>query len=101
MLQSRIPQLVDSAVRKANEAAEDTAEAIAREAKRRVAVQSGATRDSIEATSAVNGEAKVEVGHFVGTFLEFGTSKAAAQPFLIPSTEAEKGDFLRRLKRIV
>lgn len=67
-------------------------EDIADDARRFVPVDTGATRDGIEATGAVNGRARVNVTRLVPgddpevpKFIEFGTEDTPAQPFMRPA----------------
>lgn len=84
-------------------------------ARKRCPVDTGTLRNSI----AVNevSDFKVEVGTYLpetppptlnvesympyAAFVEYGTKKMKAQPFLFPAYEEEKPKFLKRLKRIV
>jgi HK97 gp10 family phage protein len=62
-------------------------------AKQRAAVDTGAMRNSIKAEQI--GELSWEVGPHVdyAWYQEFGTSRMAAHPFLIPAVEAQRGQF--------
>ena len=42
----------------------------------------------------------VGVGASYGIYVEMGTSRAPAQPFLVPAMEAERADFVHALSRI-
>lgn len=68
---------VADAVRKA-------AEAVAEEARRMCPVDTGALRNSITVSSDGSG-AEVIAGKDYAVFVEFGTYKTAAQPFLVPA----------------
>lgn len=75
----------------------ETAEAVAEEARANVRVRSGKTKESI-VTEVEKYRALVIVKHFVGHFLEFGTIKMAAKPFLTPAAEKFKPLFIERCK---
>ena len=73
-------------------------------AKRTVPVEQGDLRDAIVARSerdAGRHEVKVKVGPtrrgFYGLFLEFGTVRLPARPWLRPAWEASKGKALNRI----
>lgn len=71
---------------------------IQREAKQRTPVDTGRLRSSIRAT--ISGD---QLGAVVGTdveyapFVEHGTNRMQAQPFLFPAFEAERPKFLAAL----
>lgn len=68
------------------------AEALARDAeggaKQRAAVDTGFMRNSIAVEKVGPGQRRLFVGAAYGPFVEFGTWKMAAQPFVIPAVEA-------------
>lgn len=70
-------------------------------ARKRCPVDTGALRNSISTKKI--GDLEVETGAYMpyAAFVEYGTSKMKAQPFLFPAYEEEKPKFLKRLKRIV
>jgi len=83
------------------------AEAIRDEARRLVPVDTGRLRDEIGFT--VDGtEAEVKIidttrasGTYYGQFVEFGTSKQPAQPFMGPAAEIERGRLRARVEDAV
>lgn len=63
--------------------------------------ESGKMADSIEATPGANTKgpfSDVTVEPFYSTFVEFGTSRQPARPFIRPSTQAAAARHLRRRK---
>ena len=86
---------------KADLIVQKAAEELAEKAKQRAPVATGALRDSIEAKRTGVAEAEVVVGDFKGHFHEFGTSKMAATPFLIPAAEEIRDDLARAMREIV
>jgi len=84
-------------------------------ARKRCPVDTGTLRNSIAVNKVSDFE--VEVGTYLpetppptlnvesympyAAFVEYGTKKMKAQPFLFPAYEEEKPKFLKRLKRIV
>ena len=80
------------------DASQETAEAIVEDAKQRVPVDTGELRDSIDARSEGIGYiVEATAGH--AGFVEYGTRRMAAQPYLTPAAEAQRAPFIERLKR--
>lgn len=61
------------------------AEEIAQDAKRFAPVDTGFLRSSIQATPAENGKATVRAGAPYAGFVEMGTSRMRARPYLRPA----------------
>lgn len=102
---------------------------IERGAKQRAAVDTGAMRASIyvrtedtsdygktglkalgrnkdvflfpEVEQPTHNEALIAVGVSYGIFVEYGTSKMAAQPFMTPAYEAERQPFLNAIHKLI
>ena len=97
-LRRAMAQLRFSALRNAVAVVRDSAEDIEREAKARVAVASGETRDSIKTIYRDGGlAATIGTGYFLGRFIEQGTRKMPARPFLNPAFQMVRPKFLQRL----
>lgn len=75
-----------------NRAIQETALAIEADAKTKAPVDTGALRASIAA-----GPDFVAVGAEYGPYVELGTSRAGAQPFLTPAVEAQREPFEQRI----
>ena len=91
----------------------EIAEKVKEEAKENVPVDTGALRKSIRVTSTAKVAGKVtrvgvraggfetnpKTGHLVNyaVFVEFGTSRQAAQPFLIPAVSNKASPIIRKL----
>ncbi len=79
-----------------------TADNIAAEAGRRIRRRSGATGDQIVVQETHNGDGYVVfvLGNrqHIARFLEFGTSRMTAKPFLFVSARLEEGPALRRAR---
>lgn len=116
-------QLADEIDQKANQLVRAAAFKIERGAKQRAAVDTGFMRNSIyvrtedssdrqsggggpgqtlfpELEAAAHNEAWIAVGALYGIFLEYGTSKMAAQPYLTPAVEAERQPFLDAVRQL-
>ena len=92
IVEDLFPERIAEGLEAAKEAEEAAKQTIADRARERVAVLTGATRDSIQETAE-----GVEAGE-ASVFLEFGTVKMAAQPFFlqgVPEGEVSADDKLR------
>lgn len=79
-----------------------SADSITRVAKQLCPVDTGRLRDSIHPEFSNNGmDAQVVTDVFYAPFVEFGTSRQRAQPFLFPAAEQERQKFLSAIKRIL
>jgi HK97 gp10 family phage protein len=85
-----------------------TAEDIVADAKRNAPVRTGFLRNSIESDVDRKGNASfsritatIRVKASYGIFVEIGTRKMAAQPFLIPAVESSRQAFLDAMKNIL
>lgn len=87
--------------RKAGQAIAKTAHDVARIAKTKVPVDTGATRESI--TASINRDAlSATIGPttYYAPFLEYGTSRMTARPFMHPALEAVKPGYVAAMQRI-
>ena len=53
-----------------------------------------------ELPAAAHNEAWIAVGATYGIYLEYGTSRQPAQPYLVPAVEAERQPFLTALDKL-
>lgn len=78
------------------------AEIIAVEARRRAPIRTGYLRSSIQASTTSSGqlygEAQIDVGAYYGPFVELGTSRMAARPYLRPAVLAKKNEAALRVR---
>jgi HK97 gp10 family phage protein len=78
------------------------AEKVKTDAKGFCPVKTGNLRNSIKATVLLNGlSATVGTDIIYASYVEFGTSRQRAQPFLMPAFEANRQGFLNSLRRIL
>jgi HK97 gp10 family phage protein len=87
-----IPEVIAEVEAKAQVTVAKVAHDIAEDAKSRAPVRTGYLRDSI----VVDGEGKagfVTAGAEYAGFVEYGTYKMAARPFMTPAVEAHKDEF--------
>lgn len=79
----------------------NTATKVQAGAKQRCPVDTGSLRNSISIKKLDDME--VEVGAYMpyAAYVEFGTYKMKAQPYLFPAFEEERPKFLRRLEKIM
>lgn len=100
LVYNRIPQLIAAVEANARTRVVEHANKIASDARARAPVQTGFLRSSIHVESVrVGKEAQIVVGADYGRFVEYGTYKMAAQPFLNPALEADKQAFFDDLGR--
>lgn len=80
------------------------ADLIAEDAERAAPERTGALARSVKPDvrkALTDLYADVVVGKFYGRFLELGTSKIAARPFLLPAFEGRVPSFVRELRAIL
>lgn len=88
VIENRIPALVARVESVSRAAVKSTADNIAQTARRYAPVLTGELRDSIHSESIATGkEAEVQVDADYGGYVEFGTYKMVAQPFLGPAID--------------
>jgi HK97 gp10 family phage protein len=98
---NHFPEIARQLPELTHELLEDAAEAVAEEARANVPVgATGKLRDSI-VTKVEKERALVLVKKFYGLFLEFGTVKMAARPFLTPAAEKMRPWFVERCKEML
>lgn len=64
------------------------------QAKQRAAVDTGAMRNSIDGRMTGDTSGEVGVGQEYAVYVEYGTAKAPAQPFMHPAADAVRPSFL-------
>lgn len=95
---NRIPQLIAAVEANSRSAPKRVADRIAATARTLVPVDTGALRASIESVSVEAGkEADVIVGKEYGIYVELGTYKMAAQPFLYPAVQQHADELAAEL----
>jgi HK97 gp10 family phage protein len=100
LVYNRIPQVIAAVEANSRTAVKAHADKIAADARRRAPVQTGYLRSSIRAESVSIGKtAQIVVGADYGRFVEWGTYKMAAHPFLTPALEADKAAFFHDVGR--
>lgn len=93
VLKNRIPEIMAELPVRGKAMALTLAEETAGAAKSRVPVETGRLRDSINADSVAGGAAVYAEWYWF--LVEFGTSNAAAHPYMIPALEAAYTSVLR------
>jgi HK97 gp10 family phage protein len=98
LLWTRIPELIASVEAASRAAPKSVCDKIAVDAKARAPVQTGYLRSSIKSVGLSAGKsAEVRVEAPYAAFVEYGTYKMAAQPFLTPAVEAHKKLFIEEI----
>lgn len=90
---NRLPEIAGKLKTDGADHVQETAAAIAEDAASRAPVDTGALRDSIGASGS-GLAARVTVGVPYGIYVEYGTSRAPAQPYLWPAVEAARSAYL-------
>jgi HK97 gp10 family phage protein len=98
-MRSRIPQVVAAATAKAAMATAKAALDIEAHAKTRAPVDTGALKNAI-AASGSGLEWRVDSPVHYSVYQEFGTSRMAAHPYMVPAVEIVRPRYLAALKAI-
>lgn len=86
---NRIPELIVQVEAVSRSAPKRVADKVAADARSRAPVDTGYMKSTIESVSVESGKsAEVRVGAEYAGYVEYGTYKMAAQPFLTPAFEA-------------
>jgi HK97 gp10 family phage protein len=101
VVRNDLGRIADGMDRKAVAVVRKTALDIEADAKGRAPVDTGALRNSIQTTMAGDMSAVVAPGVDYAIFVEFGTARMAARPYLIPAAEAHRQPFIDAMKAIV
>ena len=96
VLFNRLPAIAEALQAHANAAAMKTGEDVAGMARALAPVHTGRLRDSITVGSESDG-ATVYTDTPYAPYLEMGTYKMAARPFMTPAAEGERSNFTDRL----
>lgn len=97
---NRLPQIAGSLATDGAALVQQTADNIATGAQDRAPVDTGELRDSIHVEGSGQ-KAAVVVDADHGVYVEYGTSRMGAQPFLWPSLEAERPVYLAAWRSIL
>lgn len=95
-----LDRILDNSKKNADDANKKVADEIVEIAKNNAPVVSGELKNSIETVSD-NGKSYVVVGADHGGFVEFGTSKMAAQPYLAPAVREVRRRMAKHYKKVV
>lgn len=100
-LTSRLPMIGAALEAKANAAVRKAAFDVQAQAKQRAPVDTGALRTSIgvEMTGPLSAEVATAMDY--AEYVEYGTSKMGAQPYMTPAAEAVRPGFERAMGQIV
>lgn len=91
---NRIPQLIAAVEAVSKARPKEIADKIASSARSRAPVDTGYLRSSISSVSVEAGKtAEVIVGANYGAYVEYGTYKMAAQPYLGPAVDEHEAEF--------
>lgn len=97
---NRIPEIRGEARRRAEEAVAKAVFDIEARAKAAAPVKTGFLKSSIQgSTSGLQGRVDAQAEYAV--FVEFGTRRMSARPFLVPAAEAVRASLNAAMRRIV
>lgn len=101
IVQNDFPKIIAGMEAKADAIVTKAAMDLEAHAKTRAPVDTGTLKNSIQATRVGTAHWRVVVGADYGVYVEWGTSRMAAQPFLQPAIQAVSPGFLQALKSVV
>jgi HK97 gp10 family phage protein len=90
---NRLPELPAATRRRISQVVRKVASDVEARAKQIVPVDTGATKNSIRAQTVNELTSEVVVGTHYAAYLEFGTHKMPARPYLRPAVEAVRPAF--------
>lgn len=97
---NRLPDLIASLASEGDRHVEETADAVADDARRNAPVDTGELRDSIHVEGSGR-QTRVVVGADHGIFPEYGTRKMAARPYFWPAVERARQGYLAGWRAIL
>ena len=97
---NKLPELRGQVRRRAADAVTKAAFDVEAQAKALAPVDTGALKSSIQAQPEGDLAARVDVGAEYGIYVEFGTRKMRAQPFLEPAAEQVKPSFEAAMRQV-
>ena len=100
ILSDAIPALLEQVPELVMQIVEKAASDIVNQAQQAAPVDTGALRASIGMEMTGPAEATVSVGVNYGAYVEYGTVKMAAQPYLTPAVEANRDPFNQAFSQI-
>jgi HK97 gp10 family phage protein len=100
VVQNDFPRIIRGMESKAEMFVAKAALDIEAQAKSKAPVDTGTLKNSIQATKVGTAHWRVVVGADYGMYVEWGTGRMAAQPFLQPAILAVTPTFLRALRTI-
>lgn len=98
--EDKFPDIVAAMDAKAEAIVAKTALDIEAHAKQRAPVDTGTLKNSIQATRIGDARWKIVVGVDYGMYVEWGTSRMAAQPFFQPAIAAVTPLFLQAIRKV-
>lgn len=101
LTKNRLPELARNVRPRAIAVINEHARIVASLAKQLAPVDTGNLRDSIAVSETGLGTVRVEVGAEYAHFVELGTTKSPAQPFLLPAVENDRPHLLRDLAKVI
>ena len=100
-MENKFPSIIAGMEAKAEAIVAKTAMDLEAHAKSRAPVDTGTLKNSIQATRVGDAHWRVVVGVDYGLYVEWGTSRMAAQPFFQPAIQAVSPTFLRAIRTVL
>ncbi len=100
VVQLNFGAVIDQVKQKASLAVQRAAVNLEKRAKEIVPVKTGRLKKSIQHTVTGDLTAQVDVGEGYAGHVEFGTTRQAAQPYLVPAAEETRVEFIEELTQI-
>lgn len=100
-LYSRLPQIAAQMPAKAGAVVQKTVMDVEAGARSAAPVDTGALQNSIQGRMTGQLDGEVTTGLEYSMYVEYGTYKMAAQPYLVPAAEQARGPFIAAMKQIV
>lgn len=97
---AKLQALIETARPKAARVVKKYTFIVERDAKMLAPVDTGAMRNSIASEMVDDLTGQVSVGQEYARFVEYGTSRMAAQPFLTPALEGNRAEFQREIAEL-
>lgn len=98
---NKMPRIGPKTHRLVKQVVEKTTRDLESSAKARAPVDTGALRNSITSEFPQELTGEVSVGVEYGAYVEYGTGKMAAQPYLTPAADQIRQPFIKAIERAI
>lgn len=98
---NKLPNFASELQKKVDREVADIANKVAETARQHAPVRTGKLRDSIYVEDLGAGEYEIQANAEYATFVEYGTARSAAQPFMRPAYEKHIGEVNNLMMRAI